>query len=389
LNDDEPTLSRTTGRRVERYDLVTPMLPCRDEVLAGIDRLLRSGEYILGREVRQLEQEMAAACGCEDAVGVASGSAALYLALLAAGVGPGSEVITTPYTFVATIEAIIRLGATPVLVDIGPGDLNLSPDRVAAAVTGRTRAILPVHIFGAPCAMDELNALAAAHRLDVVEDMCQAFGTFYHGRPAGSFGRLACLSFYPTKNLPGIGDGGMVLCRDRADAEVLRRLRGHDSVRIADRLQVGWNSRLDEIQALAIRIRLGRFDDEQHDRDLVAGIYDELIPARFRLEHPAPATGTRVTYHQYWIRTPERERLVASLEEAGIAHGIYYDPPLHRHPLAEYCRVAGELTETEKAAREVLTIPIHQALPLADARRIGELVRRHFLPSGSRAGSGP
>ena len=371
-------------RRVPRYDLVTPMLPCREEILAGVDRLLRSGEYILGREVRQLEQEMAEACACADAVGVASGSSALYLALQACGVGPGTEVITTPYTFVATIEAIIRLGGTPVFVDIDPADLNLRPDRVASAVTPRTRVILPVHIFGAPCDMEALTAIAAEHELDIVEDMCQAFGTYYRGRPAGSFGRLACLSFYPTKNLPGIGDGGMVLCRDAADADLLRRLRGHECVRIDGRLHSGWNSRLDEIQALAIRVRLSRFADEQHDRDLVAGIYDELIPPAYRLVPPPPASGHRLTYHQYWIRTPDRATLTARLEEAGIAYGIYYDPPLHRHPLVEYCRVHGDLAAAEAAAREVLALPIHQALPLADARRVGELVRRHLLDHGGR-----
>ncbi len=377
MNDQKPRTG-AHHRRVERYDLVTPMLPCREEILTGIDRLLRTGEYILGREVQSLEREIATACDCADAVGVASGSAALYLALQVAGVGPGVEVITTPYTFVATIEAIIRLGGVPVFVDIDPRDLNLRPDLVAEAVTPQTRVILPVHIFGAPCAMDALTAIAAEHGLDIVEDMCQAFGTYYHGRPAGSFGRMGCLSFYPTKNLPGIGDGGMIVCRDATDAALLRRLRGHEPVRIGGRLHSGWNSRLDEIQALAIRVRLSRFADEQHDRNVVAGIYDELIPPANRLLHPAPATGTRVTYHQYWIRVADRDTLAARLASEGIGFGIYYAPPLHRHPLAEYCRVHGEMTGAEQAGEHVLTLPIHQALPLEEARRVGELVRDHI-----------
>ncbi|MBK9302425.1 MAG: DegT/DnrJ/EryC1/StrS family aminotransferase [bacterium] len=366
------------GRRVDRYDLVTPMLPCKQEILDGVERLLTTGQYILGREVHALEAEMATACGAADAVGVASGSAALYMALQIAGVGPGVEVVTTPYTFVATIEAIIRLGGTPVFVDIDPRTLNLDPDLAADAVTARTRVLLPVHIFGMPCEMEPLERTAARHGLDIVEDMCQAFGSLYRGRPCGSLGRTACLSFYPTKNLPGIGDGGMILCRDAADAALLRRLRGHETVRVGGRLHSGWNSRLDEIQALAIRVRLARFADEQADRDRAAAVYNELVPEAHRLATPRPGSGLRVTHHQYWIRVPERARLEARLREAGVDFGVYYDPPLHRHELAEYCRVHGDLAHAEAAGREVLALPIHQALPERDARRIGELVREHL-----------
>ena len=370
-------------RRVPRYDLVSPMMPCKEEILAGVDRILSTGAYILGEETRTLEREMADACEVADSVGVASGSAALYLALQIAGVGPGVEVITTPYTFVATLEAVIRLGGTPVLVDISPDDLNLRPDRVAEAVTDRTRVILPVHIFGVPCEMDALQATADAHGLDVIEDMCQAFGSLYEGRPCGAFGRMACLSFYPTKNLPGIGDGGLVLCRDAADAELIRRLRGHDAVVVDGVLRSGWNSRLDEIQALAIRIRLSRFKDEQADRDAAAAIYDALIPPANRYAGQVPGAGLRVTHHQYWVRVPERDRLHAALDTAGVDCGIYYDPPLHRHPLAEYCRVHDELPGAEAAAAEILTLPIHQALPLDDAKRIGEIVRTHLDTCGA------
>lgn len=366
------------GRRVDRYDLVTPMLPCKQEILDGVERLLTTGQYILGREVHALEAEMAAACGADDAVGVASGSAALYMALQIAGVGPGVEVVTTPYTFVATIEAIIRLGGTPVLVDIDPRTLNLDPELAAEAVTARTRVLLPVHIFGMPCEMEPLERTAARHGLDIVEDMCQAFGSLYRGRPCGSLGRTACLSFYPTKNLPGIGDGGMILCRDAADAALLRRLRGHETVRVGGRLHAGWNSRLDEIQALAIRVRLARFADEQADRDRAAAIYNGLVPEAHRLATPRPGSGLRVTHHQYWIRVPERARLEARLRESGVDFGVYYEPPLHRHELAEYCRVHGDLAHAEAAGREVLALPIHQALPERDARRIGELVREHL-----------
>lgn len=371
-------MEKSLKRRVTRYDLVSPMLPCKDEILAGVERLLTTGDYILGREVRALEREIADACGAADAVGVASGSSALYLSLQLAGVGPGVEVITTPYTFVATIEAVIRLGGTPVFVDIDPRTLNIDTALMADAVTSRTKVLLPVHIFGAPCDMEPMMALAAEHGLQVVEDMCQAFGSHYRGRPCGSFGRMACLSFYPTKNLPGIGDGGMVLCREAEDADLMRRLRGHETVRLDGRLQSGWNSRIDEIQALAIRARLGRFADEQADRERAASLYNSLIPEANRLPDPPAGSGIRVTHHQYWIRVPERARLEADLRDAGVEYGIYYAPPLHRHELAEYCRVHGRLSCAEAAGHDVLTLPIHQALPLEEARRIGELVRAHL-----------
>ncbi|MBK7769250.1 MAG: DegT/DnrJ/EryC1/StrS family aminotransferase [bacterium] len=244
-------------RRIGRYDLITPMLPCKDEIVAKFEKLLLSGRYILADEVRLLEEELAAACGVADCVGVASGSSALFVALAMAGVKPGDEVITTPFTFDATMEAIILLDAVPVFVDILPGDLNLDPARIEDAITPRTRAIMPVPIFGAPCDMDAINGIAARRGLEVIMDNAQAFGTLYKGKPISSCGRMATLSFYPTKNLPGIGDGGAVCCRDKADAELIRRIRGHQPVRANNHLYTGWNSRLDEVQAMVIRVRLG------------------------------------------------------------------------------------------------------------------------------------
>jgi dTDP-4-amino-4,6-dideoxygalactose transaminase len=368
-------MSEAVTNRVRRYDLVTPMIPCRDEIMAGFERILMSGQYVLGEEVHALEREMAAACGTTDAVGVDSGSSALHVALELAGVGPGVEVITTPYTFLATVEAIVRLGGTPVLVDIRPHDLNFDPALVEAAITPRTRVILPVHIFGAPCDMEPLLAIAARHGLDLIEDMAQAFGSFHRGRPCGSFGRMACLSFYPTKNLPAMGDAGMVFCRDAADAAALRQLRGHEAIRLNGRLHSGWNYRIDEVQSMVIRVRLARFSDEQRDRDRAADIYNGLIPAPSRLAAADASRGDRVTHHQYWVRSHRRDDLQRMLAEEGIDTGLYYHPPIHHHPLGQYCRVPGPLAEAERAGAEVLTLPIHPALPEAAARRIGGLVR--------------
>ncbi len=371
-------------RKIRRYDLVTPMLPCKDEIVAAFERFLLSGQYILGEEVRLLEKEMAEVCAVHDAVGVSSGSSALYMALAVAGVGPGTEVVTTPYTFVATLEAVVRLGATPVLVDIRPGDLNLDPEKLEAALSEKTRAILPVHIFGAPCDMEPICRLADRHGIDVIVDMAQAFGTLYAGRPCGSFGRMSSLSFYPTKNLPGIGDGGMIFCRDGQDAALLRQIRGHDPIRLNGRILPGFNYRLDEIQALVIRIRLSRFQDEQRDRDRVAEIYNAHIPAAHRLSMPGARSGSRVTHHQYWVRTPDRDQLRAHLAEHGIETGVYYDPPLHHHPLAECCRVSGSLAMAERAGAEVLTLPIYPALPLAEAERIAVLAREFLQRTVTR-----
>jgi dTDP-4-amino-4,6-dideoxygalactose transaminase len=367
-------MAATNDKRIGRYDLITPMLPCKDEILAKFEKFLMSGHYILGEEVCLLEEELAQACGVVDAVGVASGSSALFVALAMAGVRPGHEVITTPYTFDATMEAIVLLDAVPVFVDIRPEDLNIDPDQIEKAITPKTRAIMPVPIFGAPCDMNPINAIAAEHDLEVVVDMAQGYGTIYHGQPMGSFGRMSTLSFYPTKNLPGIGDGGMVLCRDQRDAERIRKIRNHQAVRANDRLYSGWNSRLDEVQAMVIRVRNARFSEEQGDRDQVAAIYDSHIPEANRLRFPTGRKGMKVTHHQYWVRCPQRDGLRDLLDENGIDTAIYYDPPLHRHELAAYANISGELTEAERAGREVLILPIHAALPFEDAHRIGELV---------------
>ena len=371
-------MSNKTDNRVNRYDLVSPMMPCREELLEGIDRLIRTGSYILGNECKMLEKEMAEAVECKDAIGVASGSAALYLALQLSGVGPGVEVITTPYTFVATIEAIIRLGGIPVFVDIRHEDLNIDHELIEQAITPNTKVIMPVHIFGMPCEMDTITAIAEKHGLDIIEDNCQAFGSLYHGKPCGSFSRMSALSFYPTKNLPGIGDGGMVFCKNQDDADLIRKLRGHQAVRINGILRAGWNSRIDEIQSLAIRIRLSRFKDEQADRDRAANIYNNLIPESNRLPVPSKESGNRVTHHQYWVRVDNRDKLAQTLSDANVDFGVYYDPALHQDELSEYCRVAGKMTEAEAAGSQVIAIPIHQALADSDAQRIGELVRDHI-----------
>ena len=283
--------------------------------------------------------------------------------------------ITTPFTFDATMESIILQGAVPVFVDIKPDDLNIDPTKVAEAVTDKTAAIMPVPIFGAPCDMHAIDAVADAHGLVTIMDMAQAFGTLFDGRPMGSYARMSTLSFYPTKNLPGIGDGGMVVCRNEEDAERIKALRSHKAVEIDGHLHVGWNDRLDEIQAMAIRVRLARFDEEQADRDRVAAIYDSLVPEANRLATPVAANGMKGTYHQYFVRCEDRDGLAAELGRNNVDIGIYYDPQLHKHELSVYGRAHGDLVEAERAGREILALPIHAAVPFEDATRVGEIVR--------------
>lgn len=371
-------MSHDRSDRVGRYDLVSPLRPCKDEIVAKFEKILMTGGFILGEEGRLLEQEVAEACGVGFAAGVSSGSSALRLALAAAGIKPGDEVITTPFTFDATMESIILQGAVPVFVDIKPDDLNIDPAKVAEAVTDKTAAIMPVPIFGAPCDMHAIDAVADAHGLVTIMDMAQAFGTLFDGRPMGSYARMSTLSFYPTKNLPGIGDGGMVVCRNEEDAERIKALRSHKAVEIDGHLHVGWNDRLDEIQAMAIRVRLGRFDEEQADRDRVAAIYDSLIPEANRLATPKAADGMKGTYHQYFVRCADRDGLAKELDKKGVDIGIYYDPPLHKHELSVYGRAHGDLVEAERAGREILALPIHAAVPFEDATRVGEIVRDYL-----------
>lgn len=379
--------AQSSTKRIGRYDLITPMIPCKDEILEKFEKFLMSGNYILGKEVDTLEKDLAQQCGVAAAVGVASGSSALFLALAMAGVRPGDEVITTPYTFDATIEAIILLDAVPVLVDIRPEDLNIDPVAIEAAITDKTRAIMPVPIFGAPCDMDPINAIAEKHNIQVVVDMAQGFGTLYKGQPMGAFARMSTLSFYPTKNLPAIGDGGLVLCQNPEDAERIKKIRCHQAVRMNNHLYTGWNSRLDEVQAMVLNVRLGRFAEEQKDRNKVGEIYDSFIPEANRLQDPNPHSGNHVTYHQYWVRTERRDELQKLLEDSGVDTAVYYDPPLNHHELNEYCRVNGDLYEAERAGREILILPIHAALPFEDARTVGKIVGDFLATNAASAGS--
>jgi len=349
-------------------DVKAQYAPLLEELKDRIAGVLESGRFILGPEVKAFEEEAARFLGAADAVGVGNGTDALVIVLDALGVGPGDEVVCPSFTFYATAESIARRGAIPVFADIDPATLNLDPADVAAKVTERTKAILPVHLFGRP-----LDPAALQHGVPVVEDAAQAFGASIDGRRAGSLATAATFSFYPTKNLFGLGDGGLVTTADRALAERIRLLRFHGSRDKQTFEAVGYNSRLDELQAAALRIFLRHVEGWNEGRRAAAARYAELGLGEV-CELPVDEPGH--VYHMYVVRTGERERLTAALDQAGIGWATYYTTPLHLQPaLAELGYERGSLPATERAAGETLALPIWPAISHGEQERVVECMR--------------
>ena len=338
----------------------------RDEVMAALSRVMSSQQFILGPEVESFEKEIAATVGTRAAVGCASGSDALLLSLLALGIGRGDEVLTTPFTFVATAGSAARLGARPVFVDIEPDTFNLNPHLVEAAIGSRTRAIVPVHLFGLACDLDPILKAADTRGISVIEDAAQAIGALYHGKPVGSFGTTGCFSFYPSKNLGGAGDGGLIATSDLKLADRLRVLRDHGSRRKNSYEVMGINSRLDALQAAFLRAKLRHLQEWTDGRRRVAERYRALF-AEFslaqRLKLPRSPTHCLHVYNQFTIRSLERDRLREFLAGRGIPTEIYYPLPLHLQPaFAGLGYRAGQFPEAEAASREVLSLPVYPEL---------------------------
>jgi len=329
-----------------------------DEIHAAIDRVLRSGRFILGPEVEAFEAEVAAYLGVKFAIGVNSGTDALVIALRALGVGPGDEVITTPFTFFATAEAISLVGATPVFVDIDPLTFNIDPHQIPAAITPRTKAILPVHLYGHAADMDPILEVAQAHGLKVLEDVAQAFGGAYKGRKLGSLGHAAAFSFFPTKNLGGFGDGGLIATNDPAVAEQARMLRAHGARKKYYNETLGYNSRLDALQAAVLRVKLKRVDEWNARRREIAARYHEALAEVKGLILPSEQSYAYHVYHQYTVRVlhGRRDEVRQRLADAGIGTMVYYPVPVHRLPV--YAWPEGSLPRAEQAAREVLSLPM-------------------------------
>lgn len=342
---------------------------------------LEATQFILGPNVQAFEKEAAAYLGVEHAVGVASGTDALHLALIAAGVGVGDEVITTPFTFIATAEAIDYVGATPVFVDIDPRTFNLDLNAVESAITPRTRAVIPVHLFGQPVNMVELMALCEARDLRVVEDCAQSFGAAVETEngaiQTGAFGDAGCFSFFPSKNLGCFGDGGLVTTNSAEVAEQLKSLRNHGSKIRYYHSEIGYNSRLDELQAVVLRAKLPQIDSYNQNRRRVAAAYAaglEGLPVEIPFED---GFGAHV-YHQYTLLSDQREKIMEALAAADIAHAIYYPVPLHQQEVfADSCQGVS-LPVTEQVASRCLSLPIYPELEEEVVGQITDVIRSVF-----------
>lgn len=346
----------------------------RDEVIASVTAVLESSAYVLGPRVREFEANINAYIGSGTALGVANGTDALYLALRGLDLKAGDEVITTPFTFFATVEAICYTGAKPVLVDIDPVTMNIDPTKIEAAVTKNTKAILPVHIFGHPADMVSIMAIADRHGLKVIEDCAQSIGAKVGSRMTGSIGDAGCFSFYPSKNLGAVGDAGLVTLRDPAVAETIKMIRNHGSSRTYRHDVIGVNSRLDEIQAAILLIKLKRIDEYNDRRRQKADMYRALLGAC--VECPQELAGYRHVYHQFTIRSPKRELIQQTLKAADISSMIYYPVPMHlQEALRDLGYKKGDLPVAEQVSDTVLSLPICPELEPADIERIASVIR--------------
>ena len=356
-------------------DLKAQYAAIKPDVDAAIQRVVESTGFIMGPEVRSFEEAFARFVGAEAAIGVASGTAALHLALLACGIGPGDEVITTPFTFYATAEAINQVGATPVFVDIAPDTYNLDPAKIEAAITPRTRAIVPVHLYGQSADMDEILAIARRHGLRVIEDAAQAHAAEHHGRRCGSLGDLACFSFYPSKNLGCYGDGGMVTGSDPALLARIRRLRDHGRVGKYEHVELGWGSRLDALQAAILGAKLPHLEEWTEQRRAAAARYNDLL-AGVEVVTPVERPYNRHVYHCYVIRTPRRDGLAAHLAEQGIDTIVHYPIPLHLQPAYRAMGLGpGTFPVAEAAAQQVLSLPMFPEITPEQQERVAGAVR--------------
>jgi dTDP-4-amino-4,6-dideoxygalactose transaminase len=348
------------------------LLPEIKQLVADV---IESGRFILGPNVRALEEEVAASVGFGHAVAVANGTDALELALQALGIGPGDEVVTTAYTFFATAEAIARRGATPVFADIDPVTLCLDPSAAEAAISERTRAVMPVHIFGQPADLGAFRELADRHGIALIEDAAQAFGATFEGRRAGSYGDIATFSFFPTKNFPAMGDAGMAIAASEEVAEQLRLLRFHGSRDKKVFEQIGINSRLDEMQAVILRRFLPEVDRWNQGRRDAAARYRALgLGEHVRLPDELP--GRTHIYHLYVVRSTQRDQLARRLKDAGVASAVYYGEPHHLQPVFRHLGYReGSLPVTEAAAREGLALPMFPTLTEEQQREVVNAAR--------------
>ncbi len=368
-------------------DLKAQYRTIKSEINAAIQRVLESQHFILGPEVEGLEKEIATYTRAQFAVACASGSDALLLALMALEVGPGDEAVTTPFTFVATAGSIARLGARPVFIDIDPSTYNLDPRKLEAALTPKTKAIIPVHLFGLAADMDSIIQIANARGIPVIEDAAQAIGATYRDSPVGSIGLCGCFSFFPSKNLGGAGDGGLLTTNDGGFADKLCVLRNHGGHSKYECELIGMNSRLDALQAAILRVKLRYLDDWTEGRRRNAARYLELFKGRGLdriLTLPQVQEGCTHIYNQYVIRAPRRDELKNHLRACGVSSDIYYPIPLHLQQAFAYLKYKpGDLPESESASREVLALPIFPEMSAGQQDLVVESIARFYGPAAS------
>ncbi|HXY38013.1 MAG TPA: DegT/DnrJ/EryC1/StrS family aminotransferase [Planctomycetaceae bacterium] len=360
--------AHSSNTPVPFIDLVAQHQTIVGEIREAVDRVFGSQLFVLGEEVAQFEAECAQYCDANDAIGCASGTDALLLALMALNIGPGDEVITTPFSFFATAGCIHRVGATPVFVDIDPVSMNIDPDQIGRAITSKTRAILPVQLFGQCSLMEPLWRIAVQHGLAIIEDACQSIGAEYRGRRAGVLGTIGCFSFFPTKNLGGAGDGGLLTTDDSELSRRLRLLRVHGEISTYRHVEVGLNSRLDALQAAVLRVKLGHLGTWTEARRANAKRYPALFEKYGLLDHvvlPRELSDCRHVYNQYTIRVKHgrRDTVLASLRSQKIGAAIYYPIPLHLQECFAFLGYKpGDLPQSEVAAAEVLSLPVFPEL---------------------------
>jgi len=362
---------------IPMVDLKRQYHALKNEIDAAVSDVLESTHFILGPNVGKLEEEIAGYHGLPYAIGVANGTDALLLALRACGIKAGDEVITTPFTFIATAEVIALIGAVPVFADICPDTFNIDCSRIEEKITSKTKAIIPVHLFGHPAEMDTIMKIARRHNLKVIEDCAQAFGALYKGKKAGTFGDAGCFSFFPSKNLAGYGDGGMVITKDEQIARQVKMLRNHGSEKRYYHDMVGYNSRLDEIQAAIIRVKLKRIDEHNEARRRNAAAYCAAIKNK-EVTLPVEQADCSHVYHQFTIRAKKRDELAAALARKNISSAVYYPVPLHRQKaFLDLYRLKGNFPQAEKSAAEVLSLPMFPELKQDEIKIIADALN-HF-----------
>jgi dTDP-4-amino-4,6-dideoxygalactose transaminase len=356
-------------------DLQARHAPMRSEFLSAMAAVMDSGKFAGGPFVERFEEEFAAYCGTKYAIGVGSGTEALWLTLVAMGIGPGDEVITVPLTFVATVEAILLAGAKPVFVDIDPATYTMDPSGIAKVLTAKTKAILPVHLFGQPADIGRIMKIASAYGLSVIEDAAQAHGAEWHGRKAGSLADAGCFSFYPGKNLGGFGEGGAVTTDDADLAGRLRVLRDHGQPRKNQHAVIGWNGRMDGLQAAVLSIKLRHLDTGNRIRKHHARNYRKALSGTEELMLPGESDGTSHAWHIYALRVSDRNGLLRDFQRHGIGYGLHYPVPVHRQPAYRaYASGENTLPLAEQCADELVSLPVGQELTDVQVEQVIEVI---------------